>query len=188
MTAKAVETLEVANRQAWRKWLADHHDDVSEIWLVFYKRHTGIRLVGYDEAVEEALCYGWIDSLIRRLDDDCYARKFTPRKIDSKWSDINRQRYADLKARGLLAKPGINRPPTRGSDYAPRPAATEVPPYMEEWLKSNPQAWRFFEQLAPSYRRAYIGWIDSAKRPETREKRLNEALERLAAGKKLGLK
>ena len=188
MSAKAIETVEVADRPAWRNWLAEHHEDVSEIWLVFYKRHTGIQLVSYDEAVEEALCFGWIDSLIRRLDDDRYARKFTPRKANSKWSEINRRRYADLKARGLLAKPGLDRPPTSGSAYAPRPSATDVPAYMEERLKTDPQAWRFFQQLAPSYRRSYIGWIDSAKRPQTREKRLSEALERLAAGKKLGLK
>ncbi len=188
MTAKQVETLEVANRQAWRTWLADHHNEMNEIWLIFYKRHTGIQLVSYEEAVEEALCFGWIDSLIRRLDDDRFARKFTPRKAESKWSEINCGRYGDLKARGLLAKPGLDRPPTIGSSYAPKPSATEVPPYMEERLKTNPQAWRFFEQLAPSYRRAYIGWIDSAKRPQTREKRLDEALKLLAAGKKLGLK
>jgi uncharacterized protein YdeI (YjbR/CyaY-like superfamily) len=187
MAANEIDTLEVKDRQAWREWLAKYHATVTEIWLVFYKRHTGIHTMSYDDAVEEAICFGWIDSLIRRLDDDRYARKMTPRKENSKWSEANRKRYADLKAHDLLTEAGLARPPT-DSHYGPRPSATEVPPYIEERLKTDPKAWQNFQQLAPSYRRHYIGWIDSAKRPETKEKRFLEALERLAAGKKLGLK
>ena len=106
MSAKPLETVDVRNRQAWRKWLEEHHASCSEIWLVFHKRHTGITSVLYDDAVEEALCFGWIDSLVRRLDDDRYARKFTPRKANSRWSTSNRRRYAELEARGLLAAQG----------------------------------------------------------------------------------
>jgi uncharacterized protein YdeI (YjbR/CyaY-like superfamily) len=188
MSGKPIDTVVVEDRQEWREWLEEHHDDVSEIWLVFYKRHTGINTLSYDDAVEEAICFGWIDSLIRRLDDDRYARKFTPRKADSKWSTINRRRYADLLARGLLTEPGRARPPTGHSGDAKKVSATKIPSYIKERLKTNPQAWQNFQQLAPSYRRNYIGWIDSAKRPQTREKRLQEALELLAAGEKLGLK
>lgn len=187
MAAREIETLEVKDRQAWRKWLEKHHATITEIWLVFYKRHIGIYTMSYDDAVEEAICFGWIDSLIRRLDDDRYARKMTPRKENSKWSDVNRKRYANLKSRGLLTEAGLARPPT-DSSYGPRPSVAEVPPYIEERLKTDPKAWQNFQQLAPSYRRHYIGWIDSAKRPETKEKRFKEALELLAAGKKLGLK
>ncbi|MFL5543364.1 MAG: YdeI/OmpD-associated family protein, partial [Gemmatimonadaceae bacterium] len=129
-----------------------------------------------------------IDSIVRRLDDDRYARKFTPRTPDSRWSPINRRRYADLKARGLLAAPGLERAPTRNSGYAPRPPASVIPSYITKALKTEPRAWQYFEQLAPSYRRLYILWIDSAKRQETKEKRLQEAITLLAAGKKLGLK
>ncbi len=188
MPTTPIETLEVNNRREWRKWLNDHHDSMPEIWLVFHKRHTGIEAMSYDDAVEEALCFGWIDSIVRRLDDALYARKFTPRKADSKWSTVNRRRYADLESRGLLAAPGVNRAPTSRSGDAPKPSVFELPPYIEETLKTDLSTWRFFEQLAPSYRRAYIGWIDSAKRQETKEKRLREALGLLAAGKKLGLK
>lgn len=188
MLEKPREILEVSDRQAWRKWLAEHHDAVSEIWLVFYKRHTGINTLSYDAAVEEAICFGWIDSLIRRLDENRYARKFTPRKANSKWSTINRRRYADLRERGLLAEPGVARPPTRRSGDAAKISATKIPSDIEEKLKTNPLAWQNFLNLAPSYRRNYIGRIDAAKRPETREKRLLEALELLEAGKKLGLK
>jgi uncharacterized protein YdeI (YjbR/CyaY-like superfamily) len=155
---------------------------------VFYKRHTSTSAVSYDDAIDEALCFGWIDSLVRRLDDDRYARKFTPRKPGSKWSTINRRRYADLKARGLLAAPGLERPPTDRCGDAPRPSLTELPSFIEKQLRANTRAWDYFQRLAPSCRRAYIAWIDSAKREETKEKRLCEAIGLLAAGKKLGLK
>ena len=188
MSAKPIEILDVQNRQRWRRWLEEQHDSRSEIWLLFHKRHTGKTTISYNDAVEEALCFGWIDSLVRRLDDDRYARKFTPRRADSKWSTINRQRYADLESRGLLAAPGLKRTPTSKSGDAARPSASVLPSYIEETLKGDSLAWRNFERLAPSYRRAYIGWIESAKREETKEKRLREALSLLVAGKKLGLK
>jgi uncharacterized protein YdeI (YjbR/CyaY-like superfamily) len=193
MPAKLMKTLDVRSRREWRKWLKENHDSISEIWLVFHKRHAGVASLSYDDGVEEALCFGWIDSIIRRLDDDRYARKFTPRKADSKWSTINRRRYADLASRGLLAAPGLKRPPTSKSGDAPRPSTprlsvSALPAYIGKALKADPRARRYFEQLAPSYRRAYIGWIDSAKRDETKQKRLHEALSLLAAAKKLGLK
>jgi uncharacterized protein YdeI (YjbR/CyaY-like superfamily) len=116
------------------------------------------------------------------------SRKFTPRKAGSKWSTANRRRYADLDLRGLLAAPGLNRAPTGRSGDAPRPSGSEIPSYIKQALRKNPCASNCFEKLAPSYRRAYIGWIDSAKREQTKESRLREALSLLAAGKKLGLK
>src|SRR4051794_22121396 len=188
MPAKVLRTLDVRSRERWRTWLQEHHDSESVIWLVFPKRHSARKCMSYDDAVEEALCFGWIDSIVRRLDDDRYARKFTPRKLDSKWSTINRRRYADLKARGLLAAPGLERAPTSRDGDAPRPSVSVIPSYIEDELKTNTHAFEYFEQLTPSCRRAYIGWIDSAKRKETKEKRLREAIGLLAAGKKLGLK
>jgi uncharacterized protein YdeI (YjbR/CyaY-like superfamily) len=97
-------------------------------------------------------------------------------------------RYEDLKARGLLTAAGLERAPTNRSGDAPRTSASRIPPYIKKRLQANPQAWNHFVELAPSYRRAYIGWIESAKREETKEKRLREATRLLAAGKKLGLK
>jgi len=188
MPEKTIDTLEVSNRQEWRKWLEEHRNSRLTIWLVFFKRHTGITSVSYNDAVEEALCFGWIDSIVRRLDGDRYARKFTPRKTDSKWSTTNRRRYADLKSRGLLAAPGLQRRPTSRSGDAPRPSLSAIPSCIEARLKTDPRAWEHFLQLAPSYRRAYIGWIESAKREETKEKRLREALKLLATGEKLGMK
>jgi uncharacterized protein YdeI (YjbR/CyaY-like superfamily) len=188
MLAKNLRTLDVRSRQQWRNWLQKHHDSESVIWLVFHKRHTTEKSISYDDSVEEALCFGWIDSLVKRLDDDRHARKFTPRKLGSRWSTINRQRYAKMKERGLLAAPGRERAPTDRSGDAPRPSASVIPSYIEKQLKANGRAWNYFEQLAPSYRRAYIGWIDSAKRKETKQRRLREAITLLAAGRNLGLK
>lgn len=188
MQIKNLKTLDMRSRQQWRDWLQEHHDSESEIWLLFHKRHTEIQSIGYEDAVEEALCFGWIDSIIKRLDDDRYLRKFTPRNPGSKWSSINRRRYEKMKEQGLLAAPGLERAPTSRSGDAPRPSLSEIPPYIENELKANTSAWNFFQRLAPSYQRIYIGWIDSAKREETKEKRLREAIDLLAAGKKLGLK
>jgi len=187
MPGNAIETVEVRTRGQWRRWLEKHHDTVSQIWLVFSKRHTGVKCLSYEDAVEEALCYGWVDSIIRRLDEAQYARKFTPRTAGSRWSTANRRRYERLKLQGLLAAPGLNRAPTN-RNYAPRRSITDLPAYIETAFRANPSAWEHFEQLAPSYRRAYIGWIDLAKRVETKERRLREALGLLAAGEKLGMK
>ena len=183
-----MKTLTLRTRGEWRRWLERHHAKESEIWLVFYKRATGRASVGYDDAVEEALCFGWIDSILRRLDDARYARKFTPRRPDSVWSSANRERYARLKASGLLTPAGERRPPTARNGDAPKVSASRVPPYIRDALDKCPAARRSFDGLAPSYRRHYIGWIDSAKREETRLKRLAEAVSLLRAGKKLGLK
>jgi uncharacterized protein YdeI (YjbR/CyaY-like superfamily) len=186
-----VKTLLVRTPREWRDWLETHHASDSEIWLVFHKQHTGVPSIDYKDSLDEALCYGWVDSLIKRLDDDRFARKFTPRKADSRWSDVNRKRYAMLKAMGRLKPPGLARPPgARGS--APKPERLELPrrlpPYIEAGLRKNPVARRTYEALSPSHQRRYIAWIDSAKREETRERRLEEAIRMLAGGEKLGLK
>jgi uncharacterized protein YdeI (YjbR/CyaY-like superfamily) len=191
VTPQPIETLDVRTRAQWHAWLAKHHASAAEIWLVFHKQHTGKANVDYEAAVEEALCFGWIDSLVRRLDDERFARKFTPRKPDSRWSDVNRRRYASLAKRGLLMEAGrVNSPTGKRAYTLPQRRALDasIPRYIERAFKADPEAWRFFETLAPSYRRAYVGWVDAAKREETKECRLREAVERLAKGEKLGLK
>ena len=185
-TVKQLKTLDVSSRGQWRTWLEKHHDSESEIWLVFHKKHTKKPSIALSDAIDEALCFGWIDSLIKRLDDDRYARKFTPRKPDSKWSTINRRRYAKLKANGLLAPAGLGRKPTGHSGDAPQ-VGSLIPRYIEKQLKANPRAWTQFEKLPPSLRRNCLGWIDSAKRDETKQKRLRQFIARLAAGEKPGL-
>ena len=134
------------------------------------------------------MCFGWIDSIVKRLDDATYARKFTPRSPTSKWSSINRKRYAELKKRGLLASAGAARPPTRRSGDAPDVSFDVVPPFFRRRLQANQTAWKHFQALAPSYRKMFVAWIVVAKREATRERRIKEAIDLLAAGKKLGLK
>jgi uncharacterized protein YdeI (YjbR/CyaY-like superfamily) len=188
MSRKQIKTVDVRTRRAWRRWLDEHHGSESAAWLIFHKRHTGIACMSYDDAVEEALCFGWVDSIIKRLDEDRYARKFTPRAPNSRWSTINRKRYADLKKRGLLAPPGLARLPTDRSGDPPKLSADVLPPYFKERLQANAAAWNYFHSLAPSYRTMYIAWVEAAKREETRERRIRESIDLLAAGKKLGMK
>jgi uncharacterized protein YdeI (YjbR/CyaY-like superfamily) len=186
MTAELM-TLEVRSRPQWRAWLEKHHTSSPGIWFVFHKAHTGVKSLPYEDTVREALCFGWIDSLIKRLDDDRYALKVTPRRPASKWSDINRKRWAELKAAGLLTTAGLAAAPTDNS-YGPRPEIGDLPVYIAKALKANFKAWEFFRELAPTYRRHFVVWIHTAKRPETRERRIRESIRLLAAGKKLGLK
>lgn len=185
-----MKTLVARTAGQWRRWLDAHHGSESEVWLVFHKVHTGVASIAYLDALDEALCFGWVDSLVKRLDDSRYARKFTPRKPDSRWSAINRKRYAALKASGRLKPAGITRAPTdRSSRPPPRyqmPAT--VPRHIQAALRKHPAARRYFEGLAPSHRRRYVGWIESAKNEETKARRLKEAIRLLMAGKPLGLK
>jgi uncharacterized protein YdeI (YjbR/CyaY-like superfamily) len=155
------------------------------VWLVYFKDHTGVESVPYEDSVCEALCFGWIDSLIKRLDNDRYARKFTPRKPSSKWSESNRKRWAELEKTGLIAAAGRAAAP--GDKTSAPPKIPDLPGYVAKALKANPKAWRFFRGLAPSHRRQFVAWIHMAKRPETRKKRIRESVDLLAAGKKLGL-
>lgn len=183
----ALKTIAPRTAGQWRTWLSRHHGSEAEVWLVFYKRHTGRMSIAYEDAVNEALCFGWIDSLIKRVDDARYARKFTPRKADSRWSSVNRRRYSQLKAQGRLMPTGLKRAPTNRSGDAPRTPA-RIPRYIQDAISSAPAARDFFRGLAPSYRRMYVTWIDSAKKTETKMRRLREAVGLLAAGSKPGLK
>jgi uncharacterized protein YdeI (YjbR/CyaY-like superfamily) len=180
-------TLDIRSRKQWRAWLAKHHASSRGVWLVFHKEHTGLKSIPYEEMVRDALCFGWIDSLIKRLDDDRFARMITPRKPASRWSDINRKRWAELEAAGLLEPPGLAAAPT-GRSYAPRLAIPVLPAYIAKAFRAHPKAWRFFQELAPRSRRDYVVWIHMARRPETRARRIRESILLLAAGRKLGLK
>jgi uncharacterized protein YdeI (YjbR/CyaY-like superfamily) len=186
MTAELM-TLHVRSRRQWRAWLAKHHMSSPGIWLVCYKDHTGVQSIPYEDTVREALCFGWIDSLVKRLDDDRYARKLTPRRPTSKWSDINRKRWKELEAAGVLTSAGLAAAPTKNT-YAPRPVVPALPADVAKALKTSSKAWAFFQKLSPTDRRHFVVWIHIAKRPETRERRIRESIRLLTAGKKLGLK
>ncbi len=185
-----METVYCPDEQSWRDWLASHHDSSREIWLLFTKKHTKKPCVTYGEALDEALCHGWIDSLIKRVDDDWYARKFTPRTNNQKWSEVNKRHVARLIKDGRMTSHGLAKVAyDRNATPPPRPELpSTVPLFISRQLKRNARAWENFNNLAPSHKRRYVGWIMFAKRDETRQKRLKEATALLAANQKLGLK
>lgn len=188
------KTLFAADRNEWRTWLAKNHAAEKEIWLLYHKKHTGNSGITYEEAIEEALCFGWIDSIIQKIDDDSYVRKFTPRKSHSRWSALNKQRVAGLIKQGKMTQAGLatlnySNPE---DDYGRTPEKAQQdlipPPFLEQTLKKYPKARKNFRSLAPSYRRNYIRWISAAKTGETRNRRLKEAIALLTENKKLGMK
>jgi uncharacterized protein YdeI (YjbR/CyaY-like superfamily) len=188
---KTVKTLSVRNRSQWHSWLSEHHDTEKEVWLLYYRKHTGREGIAYEDSVEEAICFGWVDSLIRRIDGDRYARKFTPRRDGARWSELNRRRVEKLIGEGRMAEPGLSkaefmRQAKGGEAQAVR--MEELDPSFERVLRKERKAWENFRRLAPSYRRLYAKWIMSAKREETRRRRLEEAIGLLAQNRKLGLK
>ena len=180
-------TLDLRTLEQLRTWLRKHHASSPGIWLVRHKDHTGVTSMPYEDMVRAALCFGWIDSLVKRLDADRFAIKLTPRRPTSKWSDINRKRWAELNAAGLLAAAGLAAAPTKNR-YAPLPVIPELPGYIAKALKASATAWEFFRTLPRRERRNFVVWIHMAKRPETRERRIRESIRLLAAGSKLGLK
>ena len=191
----AVHTMRVESRSAWREWLEAHHATETEIWLVFYKKHTGVANVSYGEAVEEALCFGWIDSLVRRLDDDRYAQKFTPRRSGSVWSESNKERVERMIAQGRMTAAGqalVDDAKATGAwtrrRERPRVDVDRIPEELQAALEAHPRAQETFRTLAPTYRKQYILWIATAKRAETRERRTREAISKLERGERLGLK
>jgi len=184
---RELRTLEVRGRRQWRAWLTKHHSASPGVWLIFHKAHTGVASIPYEDMVREALCFGWIDSLVKRLDEDRYAIKVTPRRATSTWSDLNRTRWTELEAAGLVTAAGLAAAPTDNT-YRPRPIVPELPAYVAKALKTNAKAWTFFRSLSPRERRNFVVWIHIAKRPETRARRIQESIARLSAGKKLGLK
>lgn len=181
--------LHFTSREPWRAWLEEHHDRMEQVWLVFFKKHTGKPSISYDAAVEEALCFGWVDSLVKRLDEDRYARKFTPRTNTLKWSESNLARFKELEVSGRMTATGRAKlDPSVTPVVPPSKRPLEVPSYFGEALDENERARAFFDNLAPSYQRHFVGWVDSAKREQTRQRRLAEALTLLETHQKLGLK
>jgi uncharacterized protein YdeI (YjbR/CyaY-like superfamily) len=187
------KTIYIPTRAAWRKWLKENHLSQRGIWFTFYKKHTGKKSITYDDAVEEALCYGWIDSTIKKFDEERYLQKFTPRTNNNQWSAANIKRMKKLIQGKKMTRTGLAKisPAMLNQKIQPvqkTSVPSDMPQILVEAFKTNPKALAGFNNLAPSYRKIYIKWIMFAKKEETRLKRLNEALSLLETGKKLGLK
>jgi uncharacterized protein YdeI (YjbR/CyaY-like superfamily) len=181
----------MVDREAWRKWLERHHADTDEIWLAYYKKATGKPTVGYAESVEEALCFGWIDGIRKRLDDERYAHRFSPRRAGSEWSKLNVERARRLIAAGRMTDAGLAAFEARAhaeGKPAPQLGAFVLSAAFEKRLSRNAKASRHFASLPPKQQEYYVAWIMSAKKQSTRDKRFAEALALLEANKRLGMK
>lgn len=190
-----MELLRVSKRADWRAWLETNCSSEGGVWLVFPRKHSGEASICYEDAVEEALCFGWIDSTVRKLDDDRYARRFTPRKPGSVWSDLNKTRADKVISEGRMTEAGLRLVRhAKASGEWDRISGRErideetPPPELLEALRGSPSAEAFFEALPRSCRKQYIIWIAVAKRPETRQRRAQEAMRLLERGERLGLK
>jgi uncharacterized protein YdeI (YjbR/CyaY-like superfamily) len=172
----------------FRAWLERHHADRRELLVGFYKKSSGRPSITWPESVDEALCFGWIDGVRRSLGEKAYTIRFTPRQARSTWSAVNVRRARELIAEGRMTPAGLAAFEARGDDrtaiysYEQRRAAT-LDPDEEQRFRAEAGAWEWFQARPPSYRRAAIHWVTSAKRPETRERRLQALIEDSAAAR-----
>ncbi len=183
---KITETLYVTNRKDWRIWLKKNHRTAKEVWLIYYKKHANKPTIRHDDAVEEALCFGWIDSTVKRIDDEAYAQRYTPRRADSILSDLNRKKFEKLVKQKKMTKAGLE----KIREIKPEkhiPKVIPVPEDLEKALGSNKKALKNFNNFSPSGRKQYIWWVVSAKRKETRKKRIKETVKRALQNKKAGV-
>lgn len=170
-------------------WLAANHATADEVWVGFWKKGSGAAGVTYAEAVDEALCYGWIDGLTRGRDERSYVQRFTPRRPGSNWSAVNVAKVAELTAAGRMQLAGLRAFEQRSEaktgvySYENRPA--ELPDEYARIFRQSATAWDWFSAQAPSYRKAATWWIVSAKREDTRHRRLVALIERSAAGRRI---
>ena len=183
------------SQHAWRRWLETNHAAVPEVSVIFYKKHAqrpGRPTLTYGQAVEQAICFGWIDGFKRRIDDERYAHRFTPRKPDSRWSESNRARLARMRSLDRMTPAGeaaVAASIRTGAWEKPaRASAVETPPEFLAALDRDSEVRAGYEALSPSGRRRYEVWIGMAKRKVTRQRRLAESLDLLRRGRKLGMR
>lgn len=187
-----MQELSFETREAFRRWLEANHNSADGLWLVYYKKHTGLPTVRYEEAVEEALCFGWIDSKIQAVDELRYKQVFTPRRAGSKWSGLNKKRAEKMMATGRMTAAGlaaIEAAKEKGSWQKADNSRIqpEMPKTLETALKQQPQAWEQFMNMAPSYQKNYIAWVLAAKRDETRLRRIEQVVTNALKNKKPGM-
>jgi uncharacterized protein YdeI (YjbR/CyaY-like superfamily) len=176
------KTLYVTSREEWREWLEEHHATEPDIWLVYYRKDSGKGRIPYNDAVEEALCFGWIDSTYKDMGDGKFAQRFSPRKPRSPFSAMNKERARRLIEEGRMAQAGLDKLGDALDDEF------EVPKDIEEALRADDEVWKHFEGFPESYKRIRVGWIDGARhRPEEFEKRLRYFIKMTKQGKRYGM-
>jgi len=184
-------TLYVITRREWRAWLRKNYMTEKAVWLIFYKKASGKPRLPYNDAVEEAICFGWIDGKLRRIDDKCHAIRFTPRRKGCIWSESNRKRAEKMAREHKMTKPGLERitEAKKGGQwaaaYAPR-TVPRIPEGLKSALRTNTTASRNFGAFANSHKSAYVHWVLDAKKEETRARRIKEVVARAAANKRPG--
>ncbi len=188
------QTFYAKNRDEWRAWLKENHDSKKEIWLTRYKKHTGKPAVSYDDSIEEAICFGWIDSTVKRVDDEKYVQRLTPRRKGSIWSNTNIKRAKKMIDQEQMTQAGLKTIPddvmeaVKTGNIKPTetviPKVLPTPPGLTNALAKNEKARRNWEKFAPSHRKMYIYWIMDAKREETRERRIKKVVRQAAQNKK----
>jgi uncharacterized protein YdeI (YjbR/CyaY-like superfamily) len=181
MASDAVKMLRVRNRREWRDWLKAHHKIEREIWLVYFKKRSGKGRISYNDAVEEALCFGWIDSNVRRVDEERMAQRFSPRNPKSPYSQANRERLRALVKQGKVIREVLATLPDLAEERF------EVPADILEAIEADKEAWKGFRKLSPSYVRIRIGFIEGARnRPQEFQKRLRYFIKMTSKNKPFG--
>lgn len=196
MPGISYKTTHPKTRIEWRKWLEKNHSSSPGVWMIYYKKETGKREFNMADAVEEALCFGWIDSIAQKLDDERTMQKFTPRKSNSVWSKINKQRIEKLIEQKLMNAAGLSKieqakkngswDALTSSDF--HAENNSLPDDLEKILHKNKKALENFQAFPQGYRKRFLFWIDSAKTPGTRAARIKQTFLMAVANKKPGLK
>ena len=174
----------------FRRWLAEHHERAEVLWVGYFKKSTGRPSITWPESVDEALCFGWIDGLRKKVDEEAYTIRFTPRKPTSHWSKVNLEKVEQLLAEDRMAPAGLAaweaRDPKRsGRASYEREQPAKLPAEMEERFRANGAAWAWFSDQAPWYRRTALHWATSAKRQATRDRRLDTLIDDSASGRRI---
>jgi uncharacterized protein YdeI (YjbR/CyaY-like superfamily) len=178
-----------SGQDEFRRWLEENHDRTSELWVGYYRKAVPKTSMTYAEAVEEALCFGWIDGVGRRIDDEVYANRFTPRRETSSWSAVNIARVGVLTAAGRMHPAGLRafeqRDRRKDASYSYERPRVELPADWLDRFATDRAAWDYWQSESAYYRRAASHWVVSAKRPETRERRFATLLADSAAGRRV---
>jgi uncharacterized protein YdeI (YjbR/CyaY-like superfamily) len=195
---KELEQIYFNNKESFRSWLQKNHDKSFGVWIIFYKKHVNVECIKYNEALEEALCFGWIDSIVKKIDKNQYARKSTPRTNASKWSDLNKKIVTALIKADKMTEEGLKkidiyqktgRVDWENKEFKEKETKEfDIPDFIIKEFAKNEPSLTNFNNLAQTYKRHYILWITNAKREDTIHNRLKESVELLKENKKLGLK